>query len=145
MGRSSHFAIALLLAAGASGCLDFSGTRDALTSIELCWNETPGTGSFRGKNCENRNAGTCRLAGVDTMEWSLTRAGTQGDVDGGSGDCANGIDIAGSPGEYTLTITGKGTNKDGQAVTWKATCKGLDALRFDNGYHCNIDGQIDAP
>src|SRR5690349_17130313 len=62
MEKLSHYTFVLLLTLGASGCLDFSGTGGEVMSIELCWNETPGAGTFKGKNCANTNAGTCERA-----------------------------------------------------------------------------------
>jgi hypothetical protein len=123
---------------GASGCLDFSDNRGAIMSVELCWDEQPGAG-FVGRNCTNSSSdkGTCDRAGVDTMVWTLTNAGTGAKVANRSEPCANGIDVVDpAPGRYTLSVTGM--DKD-QTITWKATCKGLDLLRFDIGYECDVD------
>lgn len=138
MRRFSHYAIVVLLAAGASGCLDFSDRRGAIMSIELCWDEQPGAG-FVGRNCVNSNKGTCDRAGVSTIHWTLTRAGVAKPVAEDSQDCTNGFDVGDpppTPGAYTLSITG--TNKDG-SVTWEGTCKGLDVLRFDVAYECDVE------
>jgi hypothetical protein len=144
MAKVAQYAIALALAAAASGCFDFSGTGGPLMSIELCWDEKPGTG-FVGSDCVNTGQGTCESAGVTNMKWSLTRA-DNGEVVAQSvanAKCKSGMDVVDpAPGRYTLSISG--TDKDG-TVAWKSSCKGLDVLRFDIGYECNVDAPTAAP
>jgi hypothetical protein len=129
VARLATCAIALLLATAASGCLDFTGHQATVMSVELYWDEQPGTAAFAG--------GTCRSAGVDTMTWSLTRVDTGKKVAGDTEPCTNGLDVLDpAPADYTLKISGN--DKNGKTL-WAATCKGLAVLRFDVGYSCDID------
>jgi hypothetical protein len=143
MARLSGYAIALMLGTLAGGCFDLSDSRGPVMSVDLCWDEQPGDG-FKGGNCaHSNNDGTCDTAGVTHMTWSLKPVIPGMNIDsikevaGASESCANGIDIVEpSPGAYTLEITGQ--NSDGEML-WQHTCKGLDVLRFDIGYECDID------
>jgi hypothetical protein len=143
MARVRLYAVALLLAAVTSGCFDFSGNGGPLMSVELCWDEKPGD-TFVGDDCVRTGQGTCSSAGVTQMSWTLTQVESGKTVASGTNaKCKSGMDIVDpAPGRYTLKISG--TDKDGNML-WQSSCKGLDVLRFDIAYECNVDAPAAAP
>jgi hypothetical protein len=143
MARVPLYALALL-AAVISGCFDFSGNGGPLMSVELCWDEQPGDG-FVGDDCVRTGQATCSSAGVEQMSWSLTQveSGKTVATSVKGAKCKSGMDIVDpAPGRYTLKISG--TDKDGNML-WQSSCKGLDVLRFDIAYECNVDAPLAAP
>jgi len=132
--------LALGLAAAASGCIDFS-SNSPIMSIELFWDERPDTAAFVG--------GTCESAGVSTMTWQLIDAQGRAVASScpssnpacdpahpGPEPCSNALDVHDpKPGDYRLKITGQ--DGDGNDV-WSAKCSGLNVLRFDVGYECDL-------
>jgi hypothetical protein len=125
--RALTCALALGLVVAASGCLDFSDNNGPIMSIELFWDERPDTAAFVG--------GTCESAGVSTMNWTLLDAQNR-NVASANQPCTNAIDVHDpKPGTYRLKITGQ--DADGNDV-WRASCTGLNVLRFDVGYECDI-------
>ena len=129
MTRLVTCAVALALATGVSGCLDFTDDEGPVMSIELFWDSLPDDAEFGG--------GACRSSGVEKMRWSLVRSDNDDTViKEKTEQCADGIDIVDpSPGDYELKITG--LDARGKPV-WGATCVGLTVLRFDVGYECDI-------
>jgi hypothetical protein len=79
------------------------------------------------------------------MSWTLTQveSGKTVATSVKGAKCKSGMDIVDpAPGRYALKISG--TDKDGNML-WQSTCKGLDVLRFDIAYECNVDAPDAAP
>jgi len=127
------FAVALCSMALLSGCLTVADDEGPILSVELYWDEEPGSG-FEG--------GTCESADVEEMEWTLlddngdeVQTSLSGDRDS-IHHCYNAIDILGlDPGTYRLEITGY--DSDGNA-RWSETSGELQVLRFDVSYRFDI-------
>ena len=119
-----------------TSCLTVADDEGPILSVELYWDEEPGSG-FEG--------GTCETAGVDAMEWSLLDE--QGDevqtnVGGGRDafhDCYNAIDILSlPPGTYRLEISGYEQVDNTRQLRWSETSGELKVLRFDVSYRFDI-------
>jgi len=119
-----------------TSCLTVADDEGPILSVELYWDEEPGTG-FEG--------GTCETAGVDAMEWSLLDAnGDEVQTNAGGGrdaihDCYNAIDILGlDPGTYRLEISGYQQVGNTPERRWNETSGELKVLRFDVSYRFDI-------
>lgn len=137
--RTVRGALGLLLALASSSCLDAEDGVDM--TVYLYWDQRSDSDSFR--------PATCRIAGVERMEWTLVRQADGEQVaegvdfccDGPERDCGESIDWVlisePSPGDYTLNITGF---DHANAALWGAKCDGLRVTRFDETYSCDIPG-----
>lgn len=129
-----HGAIVALLSLSslASSCLTVADDEAPILSVELYWDEKPGSG-FVG--------GTCETAGVDRMEWTLLDADDR-KVDsnvgrrGASDLCYNAIDFLDlEAGTYRLEIVGYDEDDEQR---WMETSGELKVLRFDVSYRFDI-------
>lgn len=135
------------------GCLTVSDEEGPTLSVEIFWDDEPGSDAFQGEDCFG--------ARVDRMQWALWQGSDEPcsssdvaegvcrradpDTDGAESfrlwvddedNCRNAIDVIDAPpGTYELDLTGVDEDNVPQ---WQATCSGLTVLRFDVAYECDV-------
>lgn len=117
-----------------SGCLTVADDEGPILSIELYWDED---------TTNETSWGTCDTAGVEDMQWELIDSSGEVVASNDGGDdlqpCYNAIDVIDpAPGEYTLVISGFDEDRE---ELWSVECSGMEVLRFDIAYRCDIESR----